>query len=510
MVEINSRPELPEIFPQTDVTVEGEKHTFQVAQLDSSTEPQLEYTLNKAPVQEVQSIQGIDQGGESRTFSSGVDYELASKTDTVQDTFTFLNTQKEYLLSYKIDTGTDSVSDESGTTYDNGTDYIVEESDEHFGDKVVWLKDGNSPDNNESFTAVYDVTFENSVVEWQSNGNNLPQADSFFYVTYRAESIISRYLDAHEEELDDVEEALQEVINNKFIDTATGESLDEIGKLFGPTIGKRRGRSDKQYRIYLRSVVQSFISRGTVNGIKLAISAATGVPIEKIEIDEDFTTNSYNVTITPVVPITGSLIEEVAEIADPSGVEQLLTRLDIDDEEIAVDDTISISEGQNILEDMVSADALTVNGNNTITTDQMAGDDTVAIDPNTFTLADSMAGNDTVNIDPNTFTVDDQMAGDDNVTVEERGINDFKWSDPDGSGDSWDKMLWTEITTLGTFTVGPDTMGSNDTLTIDPNTFTVGDDAASDDAVTVSVEQNAHWGNDWAQDSDDTSLLWTP
>jgi len=326
MPDLVNRPELPEIFPQDEVTVEGEEHTFKVSELDTGTQAQYEYTLDKAPIEEIQSVQGVDQDGNSRTFSNGVDYELTAKSETVISDFDFDEDEDEYLLRYPVDTGTDSVTDDSGDSFTRGTDYAILDSEDHYGDMLVWLDGGDTPQDNETFTAIYEVTFPSSVLQWQTDGENLPQANSLFYVTYRADSIISRYLDAHEDELDDVEDALQEVINNKFVDSASGDGLDELGKLFGPTIGKRRGRSDAQYRIYLKSVVQSFVSRGTVNGIKLAISAATEVPLEDIVINEDFEQVQYEVQVQAATPVTVELLEEVAEIADPSGVDQVRTR----------------------------------------------------------------------------------------------------------------------------------------------------------------------------------------
>lgn len=438
MVELDNRPELPEIFPQTDVTVEGEEHRFKIRQLDYSTQPKLEYTLDKAPVEAVQSIQGTDQNGNSRTFIKGTDYQLVSQTNTVQDEFTYDQTESRYLLQYNVDQSTDIVSDESGTTYENGVDYTINECERHYGDKIEWLESGNSPRDTESFTVVYDVTFPSSVIQWQEDATNIPQEDSLFYVTYRAESIISRYLDSHEEELDRVEDAVQEVINNKFVQSASGDNLDRLGRLFGPTIGKRRGRSDEQYRIYLKSIVQSFVSRGTVNGIKLAISAATDVPLDDIEINEDFENVEYEVSVIPNTPVTVSLLEEVAEIADPSGVNQIRTRFTIDPEEIGISDSFSIIEGNQISDEMGITDSVQNFGfqNEGASFEKIISKDDITINPNKNSVSDNLIFSDSTTVNPNTTTIpDENVTIDDSATTEESGVywddnnwNEFNWA----------------------------------------------------------------------------------
>jgi hypothetical protein len=433
MPDFVNRPELPEIFPQQDVTVEGEEHTFKVSDIDSGTQAQYEYTLNKAPIEEIQSVQGIDQDGESRTFSNGVDYELISKTETVISNFDYEQGDSNYLLQYGIDIGTDTVTDDSGDTYTNGTDYAIVDCDCHYGDRLRWLDGGDRPDDEETFTVVYDVTFQSSVLQWQTDGENLPQADSEFYVTYRAESIISRYLDAHEDELDGVEDSLKQVINNKFVDSASGDALDELGNLFGPTIGKRRGRNDVQYRIYLKSAVRSFVSRGTVNGIKLAISAATEVPLDDITINENFDNVEYGVQVKAATPVTVELLEQVAEIADPSGVEQIRTRFSIDPpDKVKIDDDALTEPGKQISDDMTVDDATANFGFATAgkASDDLSSDDAVTVDPNkTDAGIDEATVDDATVIDANRTQIAEDVSSQDTTTTTENKV-------------SWDEANW--------------------------------------------------------------------
>lgn len=472
--EIDNRPELPDIFPDRDVRVEGEEHQFLAAETDNNNvEYQYDYVPNKAPVTEIESIQGVDTNGDSRTFSNGIDYELVEYTTGKTDTFTFELGKGAYLMTYESNLGTVVVDDEFDNTYSQGTDYEINSPDSHFGDVLSWIEGGDSPDENVTFFVSYETTFDESLIRWQQDADHIPQGNSTFYVTYRADSLIGRYVNSGEEELDKVEKTLQQSIKNKFIDQAEGDKLDEIGKLFGSTIGKRRGREDPDYRTYLKSVVQSFTSRGTVNGIKLAISAATGIPIDDIAINEDFQRNEYDVTITPQTPVTGSLIEEIAEVADPSGVRLGATRFKLLDEATGIADDVSATLGEQIGDILYIDDTAVVgdtDGNtidivgtkDTISLPAPAGDtlDTVEVDDGNTILAretadwdDGVSGLTRWNffewapfVIPDADVIasaSDALGTSDGATFGQQTINTFDWDDGTGSLANWNFFEWT-------------------------------------------------------------------
>lgn len=533
MPELDNRPELPEIFPQDEVVVDGEEHTFKVSKLDNSTQAQLEYTLDKAPVEEIEYVQGVDEQGNSRSFSNGVDYELTSKTETVISDFEFDESEEKYLLRYEVDAGTDAVSGESSGSFTKGTDYDILDSHNHSGDTFVWLDDGSTPEKQEQFTIQYEVTSPSSLLEWQADGENLPKANSRFFVTYRAESIISRYLDAHEQELDNVDDAIQEAINSKFIDTASGDSLDEIGKLFGQTIGKRRGRSDTQYRIYLKSVVQSFISRGTVNGIKLAVSAATDIPLENVTINEDFENNEYEVEVIPTTSIPENIIEEVADIADPSGVSQSITRFAIPKDNTGIDETTFFTEGQQISDDTDVSGTTAVDDNTFSAADEAGIIGTILIDPN-FTLVsdttslsdvavtnraeanDTLATDDAFAIDPNKKPATDDVKIQEGLDIEAVKKNAHRWektNDPNVET-RWSFSEWTipsvlerllsDISFIDDSTNIPPKSAevSESFLSDDDTSFRFADGSTADtsgfsDSLTISVAPVLWESNDW-------------
>jgi hypothetical protein len=436
--ELDNRPNLPELIPSSDVTVNGEEFTYEEFTIDSGTTEKYEYVLSKGPINNIKRITGIDRSGGARTFSNGTDYELVDEVKSQIESFTYSSNQTDYELVSPPDSRTLDVIDESGDTFVQGTDYEIVNPDGVAADVIRWKDGGDTPDVQEAFSADYETTFADSVVQWQTDANNLPQPGTEFYVTYRAPSIVSRYLDTHEDKLNSVEEEIQRVIEGKFIESATGQELDEIGKLFGPLIGKRRDRTDDQYRIYLKSVVQSFTSRGTVNGIKLAISAATDVPLEDIVINEDFTNVEYEVQVQAATPVTVELLEQVAEIADPSGVDQVRTRFVIPDEETSVNDIIDITEGQQIFDDITVNDS-TANfgfGKEGAVFENITVDDATAVNPNKINVGiDTVTANDVTAINPNTFAVSDENTTSDDTTA--TTVEGVAWDN-----ENWDSFDW--------------------------------------------------------------------
>jgi len=331
---------LPDFFPQQNLVVEQEQHLFNVFQQDYSTEPQIRYQLNKAPVDEIIRVTGTYEGS-TIEFTKGEDYTLS--TDNTE---------------------------------------------------IVW-----------------------------DESNRIPAAGTTFFVTYESDSILKRYLLAANDENEVTQEAIVESINSKFIETASGDDLDRIGAIFGEIVGARRGRTDGDYRAYLQSVVQSFVSRGTVPGLKLAISAATGVPTEDITIEENFENNEYQISVIPQTPVTGTTIEEIAEIADPSGVKQIRTRFTPQPDEIKINDIVSLTEGFQSSDSVLSAD--TVSSNRRNTQDYLGSDESIEISPNKFApQPDVLFGSDSVSIDDNRI----------DSGVDEIGTNDISTSRRRDSG----------------------------------------------------------------------------
>ena len=397
----------------------------------------------------------------------------AIRYETYQEDFGVSEKKRYTLNKAPIKTIEDvtGIHDGAGITFEKGTDYKLSTD----STEIVWLDEDR------------------------------PDAGTEFEVTYRSDSVMGRFIEQFESELSTVEDEMASVEESKFIDNATGSELDELGKIFG-VLGKRRERTDTQYRIYLKSVVQSFISRGTKNDIKTALSAATDVPIADIEIQEKFDTNEYEVNILAATPITGSVVEEVAQIADPSGVNLLRTRFKIpaevteiddsigftfgtlvDNELTTTDDTIDTPRGE-AFEDIISDDGNTVNDNLTTSSDIFFFDDGAVVDTNLFTTTDTEFVSDSANT-PRAEAGDD-LISDDSNSSEKREKHQQRWESEDGPEErTWNFFSWTELNDLIRDNI-IDSAFSSETVDISPNRHTVTD--TSNSFSTVDISPNRH------------------
>lgn len=171
-----------------------------------------------------------------------------------------------------------------------------------------------------------------------------------------ADSKFRKYLDAHQDELDKFEENIEQALMTHRVNEATGRDLDRIGRLYGD-VGSRRGRSDENYRSYLRGVVKAFSGRGTRPGMKDGISAAFDLNREDVEIEEYFDDNEYDVIISNWGYHNSRNLAEIAQIVDPSGVKLRTIKYDsgiVDT--MAADDSVSAYEIDIIITDSMSSD----------------------------------------------------------------------------------------------------------------------------------------------------------
>jgi hypothetical protein len=255
------------------------------------------------------------------------------------------------------------VTETSSGSFIEKTEYVLDKAPINAIDQVVGTVNGReytfSPGED------YKLSDDKERIVWLSDSTERPDYETTFYVTYRCESIISRYIAPAVDQFETVDDELSAAIESKFIDTAEGSELDRIGELFG-VLGKRRGRDDTQYRLFLKSAARSFVSRGTVSSIKMAVSAATDVPIEDITINENFENSTYELVVIPNTPVRSSVLDQITEIADPSGVEKSRSRFTLDDENVTIDDEVlRIKEGsaRQLLEEVQQSDSVSVNQN---------------------------------------------------------------------------------------------------------------------------------------------------
>lgn len=185
--------------------------------------------------------------------------------------------------------------DDTTYTFEQGTDYaLVDDDNDGEVDSIDFSVGGKQPDDNTAF-----------------------------YTTYVAQPIISRFAEGHSEETTVTSDKIAAAIESHQIDNAEGTELDHLGSLFGE-LGKRRGRNDDEYRAFIKSIVQSFNGRGTLPGLRFAIAAGIGAEPDNININEDFEKVGYTIRIENTdTSFLSGVINEMADLADPSGVELL-------------------------------------------------------------------------------------------------------------------------------------------------------------------------------------------
>lgn len=134
------------------------------------------------------------------------------------------------------------------------------------------------------------------------------------------DSVLRRYLDAHDEELEEFETDLNAVSDSNKVDLAFNEDIEHVGAIFGQ-IGRRRGRNDTNYKNYLQSIVESFSGRGTKPGIKFAIAGGLNTESENIEIIEHFDTLENSLVIKDWNAHRNETVVTLFNLAKPSVVQ---------------------------------------------------------------------------------------------------------------------------------------------------------------------------------------------
>lgn len=197
-------------------------------------------------------------------------------------------------------------------------------------------------------------------------------------------SVFYRYIESFQEEVDDYETDLNDIRESHYIDLATGSELDEIGKQYG-VLGKRSGRTDSEYRKYLKGLVDVFSFNGTVPGIKAAVSSGLSIDESDVQVYEHFNDDpvndyeylEYTITLTDWPEHDGATVESLAQLSDASMSRLRKTTYPIDGDDMGADDGVNITQGEQIPEDMQVQDSVFVDDNTTTLTEDMGASDSV-------------------------------------------------------------------------------------------------------------------------------------
>jgi hypothetical protein len=188
---------------------------------------------------------------------------------------------------------------------------------------------------------------EKSTIEFIESGT-IPDIGSDFDVTYVSESILSRYIDSIEEGtqeisdeigIDEENETVSGITGSKYISTASEEELEEIGKLFGE-LGKRSGRDVERYRQYLKSIAKVYTGSGRKKNVAEASAVVVSdedndIDSNSIEFEEYFDEQEFSIKLNEFEDHRLSLLHNVVDLADPSGVRFVspIYSIDSDDQE---------------------------------------------------------------------------------------------------------------------------------------------------------------------------------
>lgn len=136
------------------------------------------------------------------------------------------------------------------------------------------------------------------------------------------DTTLQQWLAELQTEADDVDAALDTVLDAVQVEHAPSRALDELGKDFGE-LGKRRGRADEQYRAFLLGLVAAFDGRGTPPGLRLAIAVGILAAQDDVALIEDFETLEYEVVLENEAwsPHRSGTVRDLADLADPSAVQ---------------------------------------------------------------------------------------------------------------------------------------------------------------------------------------------
>lgn len=155
------------------------------------------------------------------------------------------------------------------------------------------------------------------------NPDLLPDVGTEFTVEYRTDPVILEFMETFDSDLESVGDSIDTSIASKYIDEAPGESLDLIGSAFGE-IGRRRRRTDAEYRGFLRSIVRAFNANGTIGDIKFAVASALRGRTDDVRVEEDFEQTGFRVYIdTGDSEVLTDSLNDLIDLSSPTGVELL-------------------------------------------------------------------------------------------------------------------------------------------------------------------------------------------
>jgi len=139
-------------------------------------------------------------------------------------------------------------------------------------------------------------------------------ARSNFIDAFKGKPNIQALLDAYIQQVQEIENALFQLLENRTLETAVGVQLDNLGRL----IGQARGElSDADYRILLRARILANKSNGTIDDIVEMLQIATSGSSVGLQ---EFEPAAMIITLTSFGSSNAVLLANLIADARPAGV----------------------------------------------------------------------------------------------------------------------------------------------------------------------------------------------
>lgn len=134
-------------------------------------------------------------------------------------------------------------------------------------------------------------------------------------------SYFQRWLAGKQKFFDNLDDEILAAIASVQVDNASGTDLNHVGADFG-RLGRRRGRGDTDYRNHIKRIVNAYEGDGTLGAIRFAVSNAVLADEGSVRIDQHYADLEYTLTLSEWEAHEVGTVWELADIADPSVVEQ--------------------------------------------------------------------------------------------------------------------------------------------------------------------------------------------
>ncbi len=132
------------------------------------------------------------------------------------------------------------------------------------------------------------------------------------------DEVWSALLDVFAAEYEELESALEEVLDQRFVATATGEQLDMIGDLFG--MDRRTDESFADFRARVQTGLRRQITSGTIPEIIETLAVLMDVDEDEIQISEP---EGETLTFEARIPATALIDSEVSRELMPKLLDEI-------------------------------------------------------------------------------------------------------------------------------------------------------------------------------------------